>query len=136
MGRSEAIRMAQPLTIYIDGSCPLCRREARFLERLDKGKGRLRMVDIADPAFDPTPTGHSLAELMGRIHAVSPDGGVLTGVEVFRRAYRAVGWGWLLGWTAWPGFRSIADAGYVLFARYRHLLGGGKLACEDGRCKV
>lgn len=128
--------MNAPLTIYIDGSCPLCRREARFLERLDKGRGRLRMVDIADPGFDPQPTGRSVDELMGRIHARSPEGAMLTGVEVFRRAYRAVGWGWLLAWTAWPGFRQIADAGYVVFARYRHLFGGGKAGCADGQCRI
>ncbi|MDX9910663.1 MAG: DUF393 domain-containing protein [Phycisphaerales bacterium] len=128
--------MDSPLTIYIDGSCPLCRREARFLERLDRGRGRLRMVDIADLGFDPETAGRSIDELMGRIHAAAQDGSMITGVEVFRRAYRAVGWGWLLAWTAWPGLRWLADAGYILFARYRHLFGGGRAACTDGQCKT
>ena len=34
MGQSE-------IRILIDGDCPLCSREMRLLERLDRGRGRL-----------------------------------------------------------------------------------------------
>lgn len=124
-------------TILIDGDCPLCKREARLLERMDKGQGRLRLVDIAAPDFDPRRFGTTLDAVMGTIHGVKADGSLVTGVEVFRRAYDAVGWGWLLAWTGWPVLRPIVDAAYVVFAKYRLRLTGRKDACTtDGRCKL
>jgi predicted DCC family thiol-disulfide oxidoreductase YuxK len=50
---------------------------------------------------------------------VLADGSVVEGLEVFRRAYRAVGLGWLLAPTGWIGLRRIADWAYGVFARYR-----------------
>ena len=53
------------------------------------------------------------------IHGVLPDGTVVTRMEVFRRAYRAVGWGWLLAPTGWPVLKPIFDWGYEQFAKRR-----------------
>jgi predicted DCC family thiol-disulfide oxidoreductase YuxK len=96
------------------------------------------MVDISVPGFDPASVGvrANLSDVMGRIHAVAGDGSVVTGVEVFRRAYQAVGYGWMAGWTGWPILRPITDAMYRLFARNRHLLKGKRAMCADGACKV
>lgn len=123
-------------TILIDGACPLCRREANLLRRMDAGRGRLALIDIADPAFDPAQFGRTHDDVMGTIHGVDRDGTVLTGVEVFRRAYAAVGWGWVLSWSAWPVLRPIADAAYRFFAKYRLRLTGRRDECESGRCRV
>lgn len=120
--------------ILVDGDCPLCAKEARLLSRLDKGRGRLRITDITEPGFDATAYGTSYDEVMGTIHGRSADGNVQTGVEVFRRAYGAVGWGWLLGWTRLPVIRPVVDAVYRFFARHRLRLTGR--SCEDGRCRV
>ncbi|MCA9306096.1 MAG: DUF393 domain-containing protein [Phycisphaerales bacterium] len=124
-----------PLTLLIDGKCPLCSRESAFLMRRDKGRGRLRVVDIAASDFDPAPYGRSFEELMGRIHAVAADGSIITGMEVFRRAYKAIGLGWLLAPTGWPIIRPVADAAYRWFARNRHRL-GRRNSCADGTCGV
>jgi predicted DCC family thiol-disulfide oxidoreductase YuxK len=125
-----------PFRILIDGECPLCKREANMMARMDKGRGNLVLVDIADPSFDAGTYGTTFENVMGTIHGVLPDGKLVTGMEVFRRAYAAVGWGWLLAWSAWPGLRVIADAGYRFFAKYRLRLTGRKNACEGGRCKI
>jgi predicted DCC family thiol-disulfide oxidoreductase YuxK len=58
-------------------------------------------------------------------------------MEVFREAYRAIGLGWLLAPTGWPGLRWLADCGYEWFARNRITIGrifGRK--CESGTCAV
>lgn len=126
-----------PLTLLIDGKCPLCAREAAFLTRRDRGRNRLRMVDITDPDFDPADYGTTMDELMGQIHAVAPDGSMLTGMEVFRRAYQAIGLGWLIAPTGWPVLKPIADRLYRWFAKVRpRLQGKDARACADGRCKV
>lgn len=125
-------------TIFIDGECPLCRHEASLLRRLDRGRGRLQLIDIAAPEFDPSPYGRTMDELMGTIHGVREDGALVTGMEVFRRAYAAVGWGWVLAPSGWPILRPIFDRLYRWFARHRlRLTGrGSAAACEGGRCRI
>ncbi len=120
-------------TILVDGECPLCRREADLLRRMDRGRGGLRIVDIAAPGFDPGTMGLTLPQVMARIHGVTEDGTIVEGVEVFRRAYDAVGWGWLLAPTGWPGLRWISDRLYRLFAAQRLRL-TGRAGCAEGRC--
>jgi predicted DCC family thiol-disulfide oxidoreductase YuxK len=119
-----------PVTVLYDGDCPLCSREIRWLERLDRGRGQIGFEDIASSGFDPSLYGRSQADLMARIHGALPDGTVIEGMEVFRRAYAAVGLGWILAPTAWPGLRRLADAGYRWFARNRLRLTGRSHACE------
>lgn len=122
--------------ILIDNDCVLCRHEGNLLKRLDGGRGRLAVVDITAADFDASRYGVTFADVMGSIHGVRPDGTLVTGVEVFRRAYAAVGWGWLWAPTAWPVLRPIVDAAYRWFARNRLRLTGRAGACVDGRCRV
>jgi predicted DCC family thiol-disulfide oxidoreductase YuxK len=110
--------------LLYDGECPLCRREARFLQKRNR-HGRLAFADIAAPDFDAAIYHTTRAELMGVIHGVFPDGRIVQKMEVFREAYRAIGLGWLLAPTGWPGLRWLTDRGYEWFARHR--LGIGKM---------
>ena len=120
--------------LLYDGECPLCRREARFLERRNR-KGWLAFEDISASGFDPTIYGVTHDELMSVIHGVMPDGRIVKKMAVFREAYRAIGLGWILAPTGWPGLRWLADRAYEWFARNR--MGIGKLLgrpCESGAC--
>lgn len=106
------------IKVLFDGECPLCRREIAFLEGRNR-RGRLALEDIAAPGFDPSAYGLDAADVMGRINGVLPDGRVVEGMEVFRRAYAAVGLGWLLAPSRLPGLGRMYDAGYRVFARNR-----------------
>lgn len=129
--------MTPEITVLFDGECPLCAREVAMLRRLDRGRARIGFDDIAAPGFDAARYGRSHAELMARIHGALPDGRLVEGVEVFRRAYAAVGLGWALAWTRWPGLRRLADAGYRWFARNRlRLTGRADHDCASGRCAI
>jgi predicted DCC family thiol-disulfide oxidoreductase YuxK len=86
--------------------------------------------------FDAARYGATHAELMARIHGVLPDGTLVEGVEVFRRAYAAVGLGWLMAPTRWPLVRPLADAAYRWFARNRLRLTGRGEVCNAERCTV
>lgn len=119
-------------TVLIDGACPLCRREAAFMRRLDGGRGGLAFVDISDPLFDAGRYGLTFERVMGTIHGVTAEGGIVEGMEVFRRAYAAVGHGWFLAPTGWPILRGVFDRLYRVFARYR--LGLTGRGCVDGTC--
>lgn len=137
-------------TILIDGACPLCAREAGLMRRMNERFLRTRppgasahptplahqgleIIDIADPAFEPAKFNRTIDQLMGTIHGMLPDGTLITGMEVFRRAYAAVGWGWLLAPTAWPIVRPIADLVYAFFAKHRLRL-TGRRHCATDRC--
>ncbi len=124
------------LTILIDGDCPLCAKEAALLTKMDKGRGRLEMVDIAAEGFDPSVYGATMEEVTGAIHAYDQDGNLVTGMGVFRHAYRLVGWGWLMAPTGWPILRPIFDAFYRWFARNRYRITLRKDPCAAGRCKL
>lgn len=124
------------ILVLYDGECPLCRREIGMLARRDR-EGRLAVADISAPDFPAARYGRSREELMARIHGVLPDGTVIEGMEVFRRAYAAVGLGWLLAPSRWPLLGGLFDRAYRWFARNRLRLtgrSGAGRACREGRC--
>ena len=106
-----------------------------MLRRRDR-RQRLAFEDIAAPGFQASVYGLDHATVMGRIHAVLPSGEVIEGMEVFRRAYAAVGLGWLLAASRWPGLRRVFDAAYGVFARNRlRWTGREGEACRADRCE-
>ena len=122
---------AADLELFYDGACPLCAREARALRRLDR-RGRLTLTDLAAPGFDAGETGVPMERLLARIHGRLPDGTIVEGVEVFRKAYEAVGFRLLVAPTRLPGLSRILDRAYDVFARNRLRLTG---RCEDDACR-
>jgi predicted DCC family thiol-disulfide oxidoreductase YuxK len=118
------------IKVLIDGACPLCRREAEFWRRLDRGRGRISLEDISSRGFNPGEFGLSHSQVMDQIHGVLPSGTVVRGMEVIRRAYAAVGWGWLLAPTAWPILRPLFDRAYVWFAKNRLRITGRRAECS------
>ena len=118
--------------VLFDGDCPLCRREIRTLQHLDR-RSRILFTNIAAPGFDAAALGLDHAALMARIHARLPDGRLIEGVEVFRRLYAAVGFGWLVTLTRAPGVSQLLDLAYRWFAANRLRLTG---RCAEGTCAV
>ena len=119
------------IEMFYDGECPLCMRETRLLHRMDLDH-RLRFTNIASPEFDARSFGKSQTELMVEMHGRLPDGSWVTGVEVFRRLYSAVGFGPLVWLTRLPAIKQALDLGYYLFAKNRLRLTG---RCDD-ECSI
>lgn len=122
--------------LLYDGECPFCVREVRWLQRWNR-QGHLAVEDVSSPDFDPATYHTTREELLGFIHGVFPDGRMVRKVEVFRQAYRAVGLGWLLAPSGWPGLRWAFDGFYSVFARYRVPIGRvfGR-SCASGTCGI
>jgi len=120
------------IELFHDGACPLCSREVAWLRRRDRRR-RIRFVDIADAGFDADAVGVPWQTLLARIHGRLPDGTLIEGVEVFRRAYAAVGFGPLVALTKLPGLSHALEGGYRWFARHRL---GWTGRCQDGACRV
>jgi len=108
-----------PLTVLIDGACPLCWREAELWRRLDRGRGTIVLLDINSADFDAARCRVTREQALKHIHGILPSGDIVRGMEVIRRAYKAVGCGWLLAPTGWPLLRPLFDRAYEWFARNR-----------------
>lgn len=121
------------LQVFFDGDCPLCLREINMIRKLDR-KNRVSFVDIAAKEFQPDDYKITLDQLMAEIHARLPDGSWITGVEVFRVLYGAVGFRWLVPVTRLPGINGVLNWGYRVFAKNRLKWTG---RCNpDGTCKI
>ncbi|MDF1743955.1 MAG: DUF393 domain-containing protein [Gimesia sp.] len=108
---------------FYDEACPLCRSEVNFIRRLDRQQ-KILFTNIADLSFDATAYGRTQDQLMNEMHARLSDGSWITGVEVFRRLYAAVGFGWLVSMTRLYGVSQILDLLYRIFASKRLSLTG------------
>lgn len=127
----EATKSAE-MEVFFDGGCPLCLREINFLKRRDC-HGRIKFTDIDASDFSSESCGKTYDELMAKIYGRLPDGTWITGVEVFRRLYAAVGFGPLVALTRLPVISQIMDLGYHLFAKNRLRLTG---RCTAQSCSL
>lgn len=113
-----------PLTVFYDGSCPVCFREIAHYRALNPG-GRLDFIDISTASFDAEAWGLEPSALMRSMHVQDAAGRLYLGVDAFRALwlglpglrYRRLSQ--LLGL---PGLHLLAVLGYRVFARLRHLL--------------
>ena len=121
------------IKMLYDGLCPLCKREVRAIEKHDK-RDAIEPVDITADDFDASRFGLTAEAVHARMHAILPDGSVVTGMEAFRRIYAAMGLGWLWHWTGWPILRPIFDGLYACFAKIRPRLQVFNRDCRDGAC--
>ncbi|GAA4023125.1 DUF393 domain-containing protein [Sphingomonas swuensis] len=74
------------LTVWYDGSCPLCVREIALMRRLDRA-GRIRFTDVAKDGPADCPIDRSA--LLARFHAREGDR-LLSGAEAFAAMWRAI----------------------------------------------
>eukprot|EP01025_Chloroclados_australasicus_P050982 TRINITY_DN59291_c0_g1_i1.p1 TRINITY_DN59291_c0_g1~~TRINITY_DN59291_c0_g1_i1.p1 ORF type:complete len:191 (-),score=13.88 TRINITY_DN59291_c0_g1_i1:138-710(-) len=113
------------IRMLYDGDCPLCMREVNFLKDRDSGKDKIDFVDISSDDYSPIDNqGISYEQAMGRIHAILPDGKVITDIEVFRRLYEAVGLGWVYAITKNKNIENLANVVYDFWAKYRTQITG------------
>jgi len=123
-------------TLLYDSACPICRGEITWLRRRDRS-GNLQVEDIAAQDFDPSRYGLTSEEVSRVLHGIMPDGVVLKGMDAVREAYRAVGLGWIVAPTRFPGLKALSDFLYRSFAKHRIAL--GRLlqpSCSADRCSV
>ena len=117
-----------PLTIFFDGSCPLCMREIALLTQFDDQQ-QLRVVDCSAPDFAPV-EGHAREAMMALIHARDATGTWLIGAPVFAAAYRATGFASIANVWGSKRLQPMWRVVYPWIARNRMWL--SKLGAIDG----
>lgn len=129
--REHSILSDAKIDLLYDSECPICALEVEFLKKRDI-HNRIRFTDLSSPDYNPSEHGNvPFADGMRKIRAVMPDKSVITGVEVFRQTYSAIGLGWVFHATNLPIIGKAADALYDIWAEHRlRLTGRGDLADE------
>ena len=125
------------LTIFYDGTCPLCKKEMDALREYDQRK-TLDLVDIHSDAFRAHPDIDPL-EAMTILHAKDASGQVLLGLDVTAAAWKAVDKKPWVQSLRWPIIRWFADRAYLWFARNRYRLSWlltGQSTCSTGECSI
>lgn len=116
--------MADPhpdLTVYYDGSCPLCRAEIGHYRR-QRGADRIDFVDVSD-AGAPLTCEADRGTLMARFHVKESDGRLYSGAEAFSRIWvRLPSWSWAARLARIPGITPLLELAYRGFLPVRPVL--------------
>jgi predicted DCC family thiol-disulfide oxidoreductase YuxK len=104
------------LTVWFDGSCPLCSREIALMRRLDR-RGAVSFVDVAgDEAGCPI----DRATLLAKFHAREGDGPIVSGAAAFAALWRVIPLLRPLGLAARnPIVLQLLERLYLIFLRIR-----------------
>lgn len=106
------------LTVYYDGSCPLCRTEIRHYAS-QKGAERLCFVDVTDMDGD---LGEDLDRnsALARFHVRRADGTLLSGAAGFTAIWQMLPrWRWAAKLSRIPGVPVLLELAYRAFLPLR-----------------
>ncbi len=109
------------LTLYFDGSCPLCLAEMDLLKHKDRGR-LLRFEDITAKDFSEQQHGIACELAMKSIKGKLSTGEQLDGIQVFAKAYELVGMRFYARFLSARPLEGLLTWAYLKFAKHRHFL--------------
>ncbi len=105
------------LTVYYDGSCPLCQREIALYRR-QRGADRLAWLDVSAGA--PTGADLSCEAALRRFHVRDAQGRLYSGAAAFARLWRSLPRWRVAGWLgALPPLSWVLELAYRAFLPLR-----------------
>ena len=129
------------ITVFYDGSCPLCNWEITHLKRKDT-QNRIIFEDIQDESFEANYPDLNKQTLDALLHVKTASGEWVTGLDATYLLWSSVGLGKWFSPFKWPWLQPITKPCYLLFAKYRHQITGilfktkqvSPLSCKQGKC--
>ena len=104
-----------PLTVFFDGSCPICSKEIAFY-KTRVGADRLSWIDVSDGKTAITQQTVSREGLMARFHVQNSDGQLVSGGAAFAELWSALPAFKIIGKLfKLPVFSFMIDIGYDFF---------------------
>ena len=111
----------EKVTVYFDGSCPLCTKEIAFYKRQD-GADAIHFVDVSDPTT-PTAPDLSREQALKRFHIRQADGTLVSGAAAFAGVWAVLPrWAWAAKLSRLPGVSFLLQGLYRLFLPIRPIL--------------
>jgi predicted DCC family thiol-disulfide oxidoreductase YuxK len=123
------------LTIFYDGTCPLCVKEMNALIAQDN-KQKIKTIDIYSEEFSAYPQIDANAANTV-LHGLNANGELFLGLDVTYKAWSLVGKGWLYAPLRWPAIKPVADWCYLRFAKNRYRVSywlTGTSSCNENSC--
>ena len=122
MQKAPAPHPSPDLTVFYDGSCPLCRREILVYSRRDTS-ARIRWADVSACSTDILPKGLTRQDALARLHVQRADGLVIVGAGAFAELWaHTPGFEWIGRIARMPFIRLVLDQAYAIFLRWRPAL--------------
>ncbi len=116
------VNNTHPVTVYFDGSCPLCRREIGFYQRCS-GASDIVWQDVSESAQGQPAEDLTCRQAMARFHVRDTQGSLTSGAAAFVQLWLALkNWRWLGKLCSGPLMLRALEHGYVFFLRWRPAL--------------
>ena len=90
-------------------------------------KNKIECIDFTKKKFNPQKYGKTLQEFIKEMNGIDENGNWLKGMDVFRKTYSKVGWGFLINWTSWPILKTLFDQLYKIFSKVRPKISSFKI---------
>ncbi|ATC97018.1 thiol-disulfide oxidoreductase DCC family protein [Pseudoalteromonas tunicata] len=119
------------LTVFYDGTCPLCVAEMDRLRELN-GQNKLHFADIYMPDFEKQYPSIDVVAANLILHAQWQDGSMIYGLDVTVAAWQQVNKHKWLKILRFPVIKPLADWVYLFFAKNRYSI--SKLILGQSRC--
>lgn len=110
--------MKDKLTVYYDGSCPLCSVEIKHYAS-QKGSNGIAFVDVSVPEANVGP-GLTSHEAIKRFHVRLPNGRLVSGARAFALIWEQLPrWHWAARLARVPGVIQVLEYAYKIFLPLR-----------------
>ena len=116
---NNSIQTSKSLTVFFDGSCPICSKEINFY-KMRAGADELSWVDVSDEEISIPIQTRSREELMARFHVLSSSGELVSGGAAFAELWASLPAFKIFGKIfKLPILRYLIDVGYDMFLTLR-----------------
>jgi predicted DCC family thiol-disulfide oxidoreductase YuxK len=107
------------VTVFYDGSCPLCRAEIGIYQKADQSD-RIAWCDVSN---DQLPSGMTREQATARFHVQSASGELVSGARAFIALWLSLPkWRWLGRIASVPALPWILEGAYRVFLPIRPAL--------------
>ena len=111
----------QQLTLFYDGTCPLCQAEILFLSSRNLDN-LLCFVDVNSSQYDPEKVGVTCEQALAAMYGQYADGTLIHGAAVFPEAYRRANLRFLAWLFSRKSLQPFLRYSYQVFAKNRHAI--------------